>query len=168
MGGSLKGMGPSARKLSIVVRPRMARQTELPHRGPLKPRQQHFMGLNILLVDDSGVMRKLVSKALRQAGLDISGTVEASNGQEGLDALGAGKVDVVLCDWNMPVMDGLTFVKEARPNHKVPIIMLTTESGDDKMAAALEAGADGYITKPFTPEKLGERIQFVTEQRKSA
>lgn len=126
------------------------------------------MGLTVLLVDDSGVMRKLISRALRQAGLDISTTVEAANGQEGLDALGANHVDVVLCDWNMPVMDGITFVKEARPDYAVPIIMLTTESGDDKMAAAVEAGADGYITKPFTPEKLGDRIRLVISQRKSA
>ena len=120
------------------------------------------MGLNVLLVDDSGVMRKLVSKALRAAGLDISSTAEAGNGQEGLDALGGGKFDVVLCDWNMPVMDGLTFVKEARGSHQVPIVMLTTESGDDKVQQALEAGANAYITKPFTPEKLEERIKFVT------
>ena len=120
------------------------------------------MGLNVLLVDDSGVMRKLVSKALRAAGLDIASTAEAGNGQEGLDALKGGKFDVVLCDWNMPVMDGLTFVKEARATHKVPIVMLTTESGDDKMQLALEAGANAYVTKPFTPEKLEERIRFVT------
>ena len=126
------------------------------------------MGLKILLIDDSGVMRKLVSKALRQAGLDISSTAEAGNGQEGLDALAAQEIDVVLCDWNMPVMDGLTFVKEARKDHDMPIIMLTTESGDDKVSAAVDAGADAYVTKPFTPEKLGERIKFVTAQRKSA
>lgn len=126
------------------------------------------MGLNVLLVDDSGVMRKLVSKALRQGGLDIAGTKEAGNGQEGLDALSGGGIDVILCDWNMPVMDGLTFVTEARKSDSTPIIMLTTESGDDKMNAALEAGADGYVTKPFTPEKLKERIDFVMKQRKSA
>lgn len=120
------------------------------------------MGLNVLLIDDSGVMRKLVSKALRQAGLDISSTTEAGNGQEGLDALGAGSFDVVLCDWNMPVMDGLTFVEKARASNKVPIIMLTTESGDDKVQAALKAGANAYITKPFTPEKLEDRISVVT------
>jgi two-component system chemotaxis response regulator CheY len=121
------------------------------------------MGLNVLLVDDSGVMRKLVSKALRAAGLDIASTAEAGNGQEGLEALKGAKFDVVLCDWNMPVMDGLTFVKEARTgSHSVPIVMLTTESGDDKVQAALDAGANAYITKPFTPEKLEERIKFVT------
>lgn len=120
------------------------------------------MGLNVLLVDDSGVMRKLVSKALRAAGLDIASTAEAGNGQEGLDALNGGRFDVVLCDWNMPVMDGLTFVKEARGTHKTPIVMLTTESSDDKIQAALEAGANAFITKPFTPEKLEERIKFVT------
>ena len=127
------------------------------------------MGLNVLLVDDSSVMRKLVMKALRNAGLDITSTAEAANGQEGLDALGAGPVDIVLCDWNMPVMDGLEFVKQARANgNAAGIIMLTTESSDDKVAQALEAGADAFITKPFTPEKLGERIGFVTAQKKSA
>ncbi len=119
------------------------------------------MGLKVLLIDDSSVMRKLVSRALRAAGLDISSTAEAGNGQEGLTALGDGSYDIVLCDWNMPVMDGLTFVKEARGSHKVPIVMLTTESGDDKVQAALEAGANAYITKPFTPEKLEERIKYV-------
>lgn len=120
------------------------------------------MGLNVLLVDDSGVMRKLVSKALRATSLDITSTAEAGNGQEGLDALGSGQFDVVLCDWNMPVMDGLTFVKEARSGtQSVPIVMLTTESGDDKVQQALEAGANAYITKPFTPEKLEEQIKSV-------
>ena len=120
------------------------------------------MGLNVLLIDDSGVMRKLVSKALRAAGLDIETTAEAGNGQEGLDALASATFDIVLCDWNMPVMDGLTFVKEARGSSKVPIVMLTTESSDDKIQEAMDAGADAYITKPFTPEKLEERIRFVT------
>ncbi len=120
------------------------------------------MGLNVLLIDDSGVMRKLVSRALRQAGLDIAGTVEAGNGQEGLDALASGAFDVVLCDWNMPVMDGLTFVKQARTKYPVPIVMLTTESGADKVNEAIEAGATAYITKPFTPEKLEERIRVAT------
>ncbi len=118
------------------------------------------MGLHVLLIDDSGVMRKLVSKALRAAGLDIESTAEAGNGQEGLDALVKSTFDVVLCDWNMPVMDGITFVKEARTSHKVPIVMLTTESGDDKVEQALEAGANAYVTKPFTPEKLEQQIKL--------
>lgn len=126
------------------------------------------MGLTVLLIDDSAVMRKLVSKSLRQTGLGIDGTVEAGNGQEGLDALANGGVDVVLCDWNMPVMDGLTFVTEARKSYQMPIVMLTTESGDDKVKAANDAGADGYVTKPFTPEKLEEAIASASEQRKSA
>jgi two-component system chemotaxis response regulator CheY len=126
------------------------------------------MGLNILLVDDSGVMRKLVSKALRQGGLDIASTKEAGNGQEGLDSLGEGDVDFVLCDWNMPVMDGLTFVQEARKSSSVPIVMLTTESGDDKVSAALEAGANDFITKPFTPEKLKEKVDEVLQRIKKS
>ncbi len=121
------------------------------------------MGLNVLLVDDSGVMRKLVSRALRQTTLDVGTTAEAGNGQEGLDALKAGSYDVVLCDWNMPVMDGLSFVEKARELHKVPIVMLTTESAQEKINAAIQAGANGFITKPFTPEKLDESIRRATE-----
>lgn len=126
------------------------------------------MGLKVLLIDDSAVMRKLVSKALRQSNLDVAGTEEAGNGQEGLDALGAGGIDVVLCDWNMPVMDGITFVREARKSSTVPIVMLTTESGEDKVNEALAAGADAYVTKPFTPERLEVQISEACEQRKSA
>lgn len=126
------------------------------------------MGLNVLLVDDSSVMRKLVSRSLRQSGVDISGTAEAGDGAQGLEALGAQPIDVVLCDWNMPVMDGLEFVTEARKAYTMPIVMLTTESAGDKVAAAMAAGADAYITKPFTPERLRECIDGVFAARKAA
>ena len=118
--------------------------------------------MNVLVIDDSSVMRKMIMRALRQGDLNANVGAEAGNGLEGLDALKSQAFDLVLCDWNMPVMDGLTFVAEARKSSEVPIIMLTTESGEDKMAAAVDAGANGYITKPFTPEKLGERIKIVT------
>ena len=119
------------------------------------------MGMKILVIDDSGLMRKMVLRALRQADLDIDETFEAENGQEGLDVLQAKTPDIVLCDWNMPVMDGLEFVKQATAKTAVPVIMLTTEGTTDKVSEARTAGARGYVTKPFTPEKLGEAIQQV-------
>ena len=122
------------------------------------------MGVQVLIVDDSGVMRKMVSRALRQAGLDIADIHEAGNGVEGMAALESKSIDIVLCDWNMPEMDGITFLKEARKTYKTPFIMLTTEGTDDKVAEAMGAGAQGYVTKPFTPDKLGERVTVALEQ----
>ncbi len=119
------------------------------------------MGLKVLLIDDSSVMRKMVARSLRQAGVDVSNTDEASNGLEGLQALQGSEVDVVLCDWNMPEMNGIDFVREARKSHQTPIIMVTTEGSEERVAEAMSAGADGYITKPFTPEQLGAKIDLV-------
>lgn len=114
--------------------------------------------MKVLIVDDSSVMRKIVIRGLRQANLKIDEIIEAGNGQEGMDALKAhADVKLILSDWNMPVMDGLTFIKSVRASGKdTPIVMVTTEGGDSKMAAALEAGASGHIKKPFTPETLSE------------
>ncbi len=120
------------------------------------------MGLKVLLIDDSALMRKMILKALRQAPVSVGETLEASNGQEGLDALRAHSPDLVLCDWNMPVMDGLEFVRQARATCATPIVMLTTEGAGDKKAEAFKAGATGYVTKPFTPEKLGDAIDEAT------
>lgn len=117
------------------------------------------MSKNILLVDDSSVMRKLVTRAIRQTGLDVEVVAEAGNGQEALDVLGQQQIDLVFCDWNMPVMNGLEFLVEARKTHQTPIVMLTTEGTSDKSQEALGAGASGYLTKPFTPETLQQKIQ---------
>lgn len=117
------------------------------------------MSKSILLVDDSSVMRKLVTRAIRQTGLDVEVVAEAGNGKEALDVLGQQQIDLVFCDWNMPVMNGLEFLVEARKSHKTPIVMLTTEGTSDKSQEALGAGASGYLIKPFTPETLQQKIQ---------
>ncbi|MBF0369308.1 MAG: response regulator [Magnetococcales bacterium] len=118
--------------------------------------------MRVLIVDDSSVMRKIVQRSLRQAGLMADEVREAGNGMEGVNALKAGPVDLILCDWNMPVMDGLTFVKTVRsgpPQVKgIPIVMVTTEGGEDRMAAAKEAGASGHIKKPFTTTVMQETL----------
>ncbi|MBX3461823.1 MAG: response regulator [Planctomycetes bacterium] len=117
------------------------------------------MKKHILLVDDSSVMRKMVTRSIRQTGLDVDVVAEAGNGKEALDLLDSQPIDLVFCDWNMPVMDGLQFLVEARKKHALPIVMLTTEGTSDRTQEALKAGANGYLTKPFTPEGLQQQIK---------
>ena len=107
-----------------------------------------------LIVDDSVSMRQMVSFTLQQSGFAV---LEGGNGKEALSTLGAGRVDIVITDLNMPEMDGITFIRElrTRPNAKfTPVLMLTTESQDSKKAEGKAAGATGWIVKPFNPEKL--------------
>jgi len=114
-----------------------------------------------LIVDDSSVMRKIVERSLRQAGIDLSEVREAANGAEGLGALGEGSVDLILCDINMPVMDGIEFLRQIQSveNAKgVPVVMITTEGSESHVVQALSIGARGYIRKPFTPEQVKEHV----------
>jgi len=117
--------------------------------------------IRALIVDDSSVMRKIVERSLRQAGLELKQVLEAGNGAEALAVLQDNCVDLILCDINMPVMDGLEFVKQLSgvPNAKgVPVVMITTEGSESHVVQALSSGARGYIRKPFTPEQVKESI----------
>jgi len=119
------------------------------------------MPITALIVDDSPVMRKIVERSLRQAGLDLCKVFEAGNGAEALSVLQGDKVDLILCDINMPVMDGLEFVKQLAgvENAKgTPVVMITTEGSEAHVVQALSAGARGYIRKPFTPEQVKEQV----------
>lgn len=114
-----------------------------------------------LIVDDSSVMRKIVERSLRQAGLCIGRVLEAANGAEALAAVQNNKVDIILCDINMPVMDGLEFVRQlagVENARGVPVVMITTEGSEGHVVEALSAGARGYIRKPFTPDQLKDHI----------
>jgi two-component system chemotaxis response regulator CheY len=118
------------------------------------------MSKKILVVDDSAMMRKIIIKNMRDCGFAID-TVEAGDGVEAIKIFTAGGIEVVITDWNMPNMDGLALVKEIRkldPEKKIPIIMVTTEVTPDKVKEAVMAGATNYIGKPFTPEKLKEKL----------
>lgn len=109
---------------------------------------------SILTVDDSASMRQMVSFTLKGAGYDV---VEAEDGQKALDACKRQKFDLVITDVNMPVMDGITYIRNLRneANYKfTPILMLTTESSSDKKAEGKTAGATGWIVKPFNPDQL--------------
>lgn len=117
--------------------------------------------LKVLIVDDSSVMRKIVERALRQAGLELTEVVEASNGAEALAEVQKGGLDMIFSDINMPVMDGLEFLKSlvgVGAAKGVPVIMITTEGSEARVVEALSAGAKGYLRKPFTPEQVKERV----------
>jgi two-component system, chemotaxis family, chemotaxis protein CheY len=116
------------------------------------------MAKTIMIVDDSASMRQVVGIALRDAGYDL---IEAADGKEALSKLDGVKVHLIISDINMPVMDGITFVKEVKqlPKYRfTPIIMLTTEVNQAKKDAAKEAGAKAWVTKPFQPKTLLEAI----------
>jgi|SRR5690606_3801358 len=112
------------------------------------------MAKSILVVDDSASLRQVVAIALKQEGYDV---IEASDGQDALNKLTGQKIHLIISDVNMPRMDGITMVKEIkkRPEYKfTPIIMLTTESGDDMKMAGKEAGVKAWVVKPFKPEQM--------------
>ncbi len=115
----------------------------------------------ILAVDDSASMRQMVAFTLKGAGHSV---LEAKDGQEALAVAQKSKIDLVLSDVNMPVMDGIALIKELRklPAYKfTPILMLTTESADHKKGEGKAAGATGWLVKPFNPEQLLATIQRV-------
>jgi len=116
--------------------------------------------MKLLLVDDSSTMRRIQKTQLSNLG--VSDILEAENGQDAIEKLeGNMPVDVDLLDWNMPVMDGLTMLKQTRANaafKDVKVIMCTSESEKEKVVEALKAGANNYIVKPFTPEALKEKL----------
>jgi two-component system, chemotaxis family, chemotaxis protein CheY len=124
--------------------------------------------LTALIVDDSSVMRKIVERSLRQAGLGIAKVFEAANGAEALAAGQQNKVDLILRDINMPVMDGLEFVKRLAGTAKtrgIPVVMIATEGSEGRVVQALSAGARGYIRKPFTPDQIREHVLPVLETK---
>jgi two-component system, chemotaxis family, chemotaxis protein CheY len=114
---------------------------------------------SILIVDDSSSVRTVLSIALRGAGFDV---VEATNGAEGLQRLDGRPIHLIISDVNMPVMDGLAFLTAVKkmPAYKfIPVLMLTTESSEQKKAVGREQGARAWVTKPFRPEQLLVAVQ---------
>jgi len=117
------------------------------------------MGKTVLIVDDSASMRQLVGFALKTAGYEV---VVAVHGKDALDKLNGTTVEMVVTDLNMPEMDGIELIKQlrAKPASKfTPILMLTTESQEGRKQEGKQAGASGWIVKPFKPEQLIEAIK---------
>jgi len=115
------------------------------------------MSYNVLIVDDSKSMRRVIRKTLEISGFQIGEYMEAANGREALELLEDNWIDLILSDIHMPVMDGFGFLralKEKSANMDIPVIFITTEANEDRLNELMELGASGYIRKPFRPEAV--------------
>jgi two-component system chemotaxis response regulator CheY len=122
--------------------------------------------INALIVDDSSVMRKIVERSLRQAGVELATVFEAGNGLEALESLRHNSVNLIVSDINMPTMDGLEFVRQMKTlqlGSGIPVVMITTEGSESNVVEAISNGARGYIRKPFTTDQVKERIMPLLE-----
>lgn len=120
--------------------------------------------MKILLIDDSATMRKIQRNVLSQMGYED--IVEAEDGEHAIHQMKVHDfaIDLILCDWNMPKMNGIEFVRKIRSVEnlqKIPIIMVTTEAEQTKVVEALQSGAKGYVVKPFTPDILKDKIRQI-------
>ena len=119
------------------------------------------MSYSILIVDDSLPMRTVIKRTLKAAGYGSSELLEASNGQEAFDLMKNSWVDIVITDYNMPVMNGLELIKAIKKNDMstdIPVVVVSTEGNKSKIKEFMDCGAAGYITKPFTAETIRDLI----------
>lgn len=119
------------------------------------------MGLDMLVVDDSPVTRKMVRRALGLCGLEVTEVIEAADGAEALEKLGQHHVDLVLADINMPVMNGIELVERMSRDPdlcSVPVVIVATPMSQDRVEFVLDKGARAYLAKPFRPEALRDVV----------
>ena len=128
------------------------------------------MGIQVLVVDDSMLIRQVVKKVLPQSGLSVDQFFEAGDGQQALDIIAREDLQLVLCDINMPIMNGLQMLMQLRQmddKNDLPVIMISTDGSKDTIQEAMDLGANGYILKPFTSEAVAEQLRplgLVSEQ----
>ncbi|MEP4556079.1 chemotaxis response regulator CheY [Cobetia amphilecti] len=121
--------------------------------------------LRILVVDDFPTMRRIVRNLLKELG--FTNVEEAEDGQQALEFLNQGSFELVISDWNMPNLDGLEMLRRVRANHAtatLPVLMVTAEAKKENIIAAAQAGASGYVVKPFTAAVLEEKLGKVFEK----
>lgn len=119
------------------------------------------MPVDVLIVDDSTAIRKILHRVLQQTELQLGTVHEANDGVEALNALRSNPISLILSDINMPNMDGIELLRNIRSNpslKSVPVIMITTEGSQEKVMQALQLGASGYVRKPFTPDQIKEKL----------
>jgi two-component system chemotaxis response regulator CheY len=122
------------------------------------------MILDVLIVDDSAAIRKILQRVLRQAELPLGQIYEAGDGLEALKTLDSQRVDLVLADINMPNMDGLQLLERVKTNEKwkhLPVVMVTTEGSESKVMSAAKLGAVGYVRKPFSAEQFRQTLDGI-------
>jgi two-component system chemotaxis response regulator CheY len=128
--------------------------------------QGELMPLDVLIVDDSAAIRKILQRVLRQADVPVRQFFEAGDGAEALEALKTQEVGLILSDINMPNMDGLQLLGHLKANEAwkdIPVVMVTTEGSQAKVMEAVELGAAGYVRKPFTAEQIKEKLSGIVE-----
>ena len=121
---------------------------------------------DVLVVDDSAAIRKILQRVLRQTGMTIRTIHEAGDGQEALEILKVHQPALVLTDINMPKMDGLQFLAALKSSEQwrgIPVVMITTEGGEAKVGEAVKLGAAGYVRKPFTADQIKEKLAGILE-----
>jgi len=124
------------------------------------------MSVNVLVVDDSDVIRNMILKTLRLAEVPLGSAYEAGNGREALSILRDNWVDVVIADINMPVMDGVEMLKHIRASddlHDLPVIVISTEGAVTRVSELAAVGVSAYVRKPFTPEKIRDVMDSITQ-----
>lgn len=122
------------------------------------------MAFNVLIVDDSQTMRKVIRKTVSLSGFEIGDCWEAGNGKEALEILRSCWVDLILTDLNMPVMNGLEMLREIGRDEmyrKIPVVLITTEGSESRIEEAYALGIKGYIQKPFYPENIRDVLTRV-------
>jgi two-component system chemotaxis response regulator CheY len=119
------------------------------------------MPIDVLIVDDSAAIRKILQRILQKVGLDIGKVVEAGDGVEALEKLSAHSIGLILSDINMPNMDGIQLLSKLKSSPEfqhVPVIMITTAGSEAQVMEAIQLGASGYVRKPFTAEQIKQKI----------
>jgi two-component system, chemotaxis family, chemotaxis protein CheY len=122
------------------------------------------MPIDVLIVDDSPVMRLFVKRTLTMSGLDLGEVLEAGNGQEAMQLLAGRSIDVILTDINMPRMDGVTLIRQLKTHQalrNIPTLILSTDSSKERIETIRLIGANGYLSKPFQPETLEREVRRV-------
>jgi two-component system, chemotaxis family, chemotaxis protein CheY len=122
------------------------------------------MLIDVLIVDDSAAIRKILQRVLRQAEVPLGEVYEAGDGLEAIKALDSKRVDLVMADINMPNMDGLQLLDHIKTTEKwkhLPVVMVTTEGGESKVMSAAKLGAAGYVRKPFSAEQLRQTLDAI-------
>ncbi len=125
------------------------------------------MAYNILIVDDSQTMRRVILKSLTLSGFKLGECLEAGNGEEALNVLNSHWIDLILTDLNMPVMNGVEFIHNLKANpafQSIPVVLITTEGSETRLQELFELGVRDYIQKPFHPETLRDVLTRLMEK----
>ena|ERR1700733_5006255 len=129
------------------------------------------MAYTVLIVDDSPVMRSFIRRVLGLSGFDVGEYVEAGNGEEALAQLGAHRVDAILTDINMPGMNGEELLRRLSADgvlKTIPALVISTDATNERIVRMIELGAQGYMSKPFSPEGLREELERVLGARNAS